>query len=130
METRERKSRWGLTVILISLVGYFGGRGVTGDFGLMAWAAIRADHTATIAHRDALRTHEARLADAAVRLRDASLDLDYLDERARAVVGLARPGERIVPAQSLPASLALEPALGAVGDRGAFTAVDLTATGG
>jgi cell division protein FtsB len=84
-------------VIFLSLVGYFGWNATHGDRGLMAYSQRQAllkeaqdDLAQAQAERD---TWERRVAG----LRANHIDPDSLDERARAMLNLADPGDIVVP---------------------------------
>ncbi len=92
-EIRQRIRHVAAALLFASLTAYFGYHAVQGERGLLAWLALTARiETARIvlaevgAERDEWR-HRVSL------LRPQSLDLDLLDERARAVLGLGQAGE-------------------------------------
>ena len=74
---------------------------LAGESGLIAWAGEKRRLAALETELAETRATLARLEDRAARLRDETLDLDYLDERARALLGMGRPGEIVVPAAAL-----------------------------
>ena len=80
----------------VGAVGYFGVHGILGERGIGDWFELSSQITALEQRqirnqgRIDLMEHRVRL------LRETSLDLDLLDERVRAVLGLARPDEIIV----------------------------------
>ena len=78
------------------LAMYFTFAAVQGAFGLFNRIQIEAEIIDLRDQRDALKTKLAELENRTRRLSDAYLDLDLLDERARAVLGLARPDEIII----------------------------------
>jgi cell division protein FtsB len=92
--------RWTPTLAIVAGIAYFAGHALRGENGLIAWAAAKgrlATLEAELAEAQALRADlEAR----AARLSEETLDLDYLDERARALVGLGQPGDIVVPARA------------------------------
>jgi cell division protein FtsB len=83
--------------LFAALVVYFAGHGLAGEQGLIAWRATEAAIAAEEARLAALDLEVADLERRADRLRDGSLDLDYLDERARAVAHVAHPRDIVVP---------------------------------
>jgi len=72
---------------------YFGYHGVQGERGLLAWLK-RTQQVEIMQHEvDALRTERARIAHKVSLLRVGNLDLDLLEEQARAVLNLAHPDD-------------------------------------
>ncbi len=82
------------TAIVLGL--YFTFAAVQGAFGLFNRVQIEAEITGLQARRDRLRVELAEVENRTRRLSDDFLDLDLLDERARSVLGLARPDEIII----------------------------------
>jgi len=82
--------------IFLGLVVYFGFYAVSGDRGLSRWSELRADIAQ--AEKTLAETRQTRLAleRRAARLRDESLDLDLLSERARIVLNYSHPNDIIV----------------------------------
>ena len=78
---------------LFSLGLYFMFASVQGDFGLFRRIEVRAEASALAAERDRLNAEVAMLENKTRRLSDEYLDLDLLDEQARAVLGLIRSDE-------------------------------------
>ena len=101
MDPVIREIRKRARYIIVPLLGslalvYLIYSGVQGDRGLLAWIlrgqdVVVAEQKLTVesVHRDAL-AHRVAL------LRPESLDLDLLDERARAVLNLVKPGEIVL----------------------------------
>jgi len=84
------------TFFLSLVIAYFGYHALTGEQGLLNWVVVEgeisnaeAELALAIAEREHLETVKARLS-------NESLDLDYLDERARAVLNVAHPRDFIV----------------------------------
>jgi len=82
--------------LLILMVAYFGLSFVQGDRGLLAWirlsdeiALVQADLGDLMAHRTQME-HRVQL------LRPNGLDLDMLDERARALLGFVHKDEIVI----------------------------------
>lgn len=72
-----------LSIGLGAAILYLGAHAVTGRQGLVAYVDLQARER-TLEHRvAALDSEHAELEARAARLRPATLDLDYLDERAR-----------------------------------------------
>ncbi len=82
------------TAVVLAL--YFTFAAVQGSFGLFNRVQIEAEIIELRITRDALSEDLARAENRTRRLSDDYLDLDLLDERARAVLGLARPDEIII----------------------------------
>jgi cell division protein FtsB len=89
-------SKQGSTWVSLGLgaaILYLGANAVTGQQGLMAYVGLQAREHALEQNLSALRAEEAQLRERAARLKPASLDLDYLDERARVEVAASDPDE-------------------------------------
>ncbi len=82
------------TAIVLGL--YFTFAAVQGAFGLFNRVQVEAEIVHLRAERDTLARDLAVVTNRARRLSDDFLDLDLLDERARDVLGLARPDEIII----------------------------------
>lgn len=82
------------TAIVLGL--YFTFAAVQGDFGLFNRVQIDAEIAQMKAQRDRRSAELALLENRTRRLSDDYLDLDLLDERARDVLGLARPDDIII----------------------------------
>lgn len=78
---------------------------VAGQHGLVAFMDLRAQEAELSSQRDTLNQQRAELAARAERLR-GPIDRDYLDERARALLGAAAPGELVFTTADLPLVLA------------------------
>ena len=80
----------------LGLVAYFGVHGVLGERGLGDWFLL-SEQIARLEQRYILNQGRIDLLEHRVALlREESLDLDLLDERARHVLGLARRDEILV----------------------------------
>lgn len=84
-------------VVFLALVGYFSWSGTQGERGSQSFAirqeqlkVVQAELTRVTTERE---TWERRVAG----LRTQRLDLDTLDERARAVLNVAEPSDLVVP---------------------------------
>lgn len=86
-----------LPVLLIIVGAYFTFTAVQGDYGLFRRIQIEAEITRLSEELATLEAQTARMEILTRRLSDEYLDLDLLDERARAVLGYARPDEIILP---------------------------------
>ncbi|MES1197152.1 MAG: septum formation initiator family protein [Pseudomonadota bacterium] len=72
---------------------YLGASAVTGPQGLVAYVDTQAQERTLEAQLDDLKTQRAELEERAARLRPATLDRDYLDERARITLAAGDPDE-------------------------------------
>ena len=82
---------WGTTVCMVGLATYFAGHALTGDRGVLAWTQDKARLAELQQELSRTRAMRETLTSRANRLRTDSLDLDYLDERARALAGGRAP---------------------------------------
>ena len=82
-----------LSIALGALIAYLSVQTVTGQHGLIAFMDLQRREAALAVQRDALMAERDRLEARAARLRNDSLDLDYLDERARATLAAGDPDE-------------------------------------
>ena len=72
-----------LSLGLCAAILYLGAHAVTGRQGLVAYVDLQAQERALETRLAALDEERAQLEARAARLRPETLDLDYLDERAR-----------------------------------------------
>ncbi|NWG54548.1 MAG: septum formation initiator family protein [Hydrogenophilaceae bacterium] len=89
----ERARSLALSVGLGAAALYLAAHAVTGRQGLMAQWELQGQEKALRAELAALQTERAALDARAARLRPESLDLDYLDEKARALLAAGGPDE-------------------------------------
>ncbi len=96
---QRRNPRFG-PVMYFALAGTFGTyltfAVVQGEHGLFNRIQIEADSEILRAERDRLARQLAEIENRTQRLSDGYLDLDLLDEQARAVLGLVRPDEIVL----------------------------------
>ncbi|MDF2142394.1 septum formation initiator family protein [Paenirhodobacter sp. CAU 1674] len=78
------------------LGAYFTFAAVQGSYGVFRRVQIEAEIANLSAERDALRQEAERMSNLTMRLSDAYLDLDLLDERARDVLGTIRADEIVI----------------------------------
>jgi len=79
-------SKHGATALSIGLgaaILYLGAHAVTGRQGLVAYVDLQAQERVLLEQVASLEEERAQLEARAARLRPETLDLDYLDERAR-----------------------------------------------
>lgn len=67
-----------------------------GDRGLRGWMNLQAEKQARTEELSVLKAQNAELQNHVFRLSDEALDLDFLDERARHVLGLASKNEQVI----------------------------------
>jgi cell division protein FtsB len=88
------------TLALLGLAGllgsYFTFAAVQGDHGLFRRVQVTAEIDQLRLERAALQAELAELQNLTRRLSDSWLDLDLLDERGRAVLGVMRPDEVVL----------------------------------
>lgn len=80
-------------MLLAALILYLGANVLTGQDGLVSWFRLQAQERVLLQQRAALQERRVQLLDRVGRLRPESLDLDYLEERARVLLAARRPGE-------------------------------------
>jgi cell division protein FtsB len=79
-------AKHGATALSIGLgaaILYLGAHAVTGRQGLVAYVDLQAQERTLESRLDGVEAERAQLEARAARLRPETLDLDYLDERAR-----------------------------------------------
>lgn len=84
------------TFLLAGLVVYFGYHGLTGEQGALAWAGYKARIAELEQELALVQAERIELENRAMRLRDASLDLDLLDERARELLNVSDPDDYVI----------------------------------
>ena len=82
------------TALVLGL--YFTFAAVQGQFGLFNRVQVQAEIEDLQIRRDALAAELAAMENRTRRLSDEFLDLDLLDERARAVLGLVRADDVVI----------------------------------
>jgi cell division protein FtsB len=85
-----------LPLALAFLGAYFAFAAVQGDNGVFRRVELEAERAVLAAELVSLDAQLAELRDRTRRLSDGYLDLDLLDERARAVLGFVRADEIVV----------------------------------
>lgn len=91
-------AKHGATALSIGLgaaILYLGAHAVTGRQGLVAYVDLQAQQRALESRLDDVEAERAALESRAARMRADTLDLDYLDERARVTLA-AGDSEEIV----------------------------------
>ena len=79
-----------------ALASYFTFAAVQGNHGLFQRIETEAEIAQLRATRDRLAADLARIENRTLRLSDAFLDLDLLDQQAREVLGYLRPDELVI----------------------------------
>jgi cell division protein FtsB len=93
----KRRSRAAVApAVFLGLVGYFGWNATQGDRGLKAYAARAQDLAVAQQELAKAQDEQAAWERRVAGLRTNRLDLDALDERARAVLNLADPQDVVV----------------------------------
>lgn len=85
-----------LFVLATGLGLYFAFAAVQGPSGILRRVQLEAETADLMAERQALADESSRMENMTRRLSDDYLDLDLLDERARAVLGLIRADEAVI----------------------------------
>lgn len=83
-------------IVLIGIIAVFAHSGLQGEHGLAAFREAETEERRLAAQLEALRRERLELENRVLRLSDRNLDLDLLDERARAVLGVVREDELVV----------------------------------
>jgi cell division protein FtsB len=79
-----------------ALILYFSYHALAGDQGLAAWTELQNEEAELKVKIEQLKGEKAALEAALVRLRDKSMDLDYVEEIARTKLSYVRPDELLV----------------------------------
>tara|TARA_R110002072_G_scaffold9434_1_gene45742 strand:+ start:147 stop:452 length:306 start_codon:yes stop_codon:yes gene_type:complete len=84
------------TFAFAMLIAYFGYHALNGEQGVLNWIVVKNRIVETEAELAATEAERMALEVRAERLRSDSLDLDYMEERARAILNVAHPRDFIV----------------------------------
>ncbi len=82
-----------------ALMIYFCYHALSGDQGLAAWAELQAEEAELEKQVVALEDQRDAIQAALARLRDRTMDLDYVEEIARTKLSYVRPDELLVSAR-------------------------------
>jgi cell division protein FtsB len=88
-----KRSATVLGVVLGGAIVYLGAHALTGRQGLIAYVDLQAQERTLEARLDTLEGERAALEARAARMRPETLDLDYLDERARITLAAGESDE-------------------------------------
>jgi len=88
--------RFSTSALLAIAIAYFGYHALTGEQGVLNWIVVENEIAAAEAELQLARTEREALEVTAARLRSDSLDIDYVEERARDILNVAHPREFIV----------------------------------
>jgi cell division protein FtsB len=78
------------------VVLYYSYHGLAGEYGLLRWSELQAEEARLRSDLEGLEAERSRMETRLARLRDSSLDLDYLEEIARVRLAYVRPDEVLV----------------------------------
>ncbi|MBK8841257.1 MAG: septum formation initiator family protein [Hyphomonadaceae bacterium] len=79
-----------------ALIVYFSYHALAGEQGLAAWTELQNEEARLNGEIERLKLEKATLEAALVRLRDKTMDLDYVEEIARTKLSFVRPDELLV----------------------------------
>lgn len=82
--------------LCLAMSAYFGFAAIQGESGVLAQRQVAAEVARLTEERDALNQELDALRNLTLRLSDDFLDMDLLDERARAILGYVRADEIIL----------------------------------
>src|SRR5688572_21977002 len=82
--------------VIGALILYFSYWALAGDQGLARWTTLQGDEETLIADIERLKAERDVLETSLVRLRDKTIDLDYVEEIARTKLSYVRPDELLV----------------------------------
>lgn len=86
----------GLNLLVVCLLSYFVFHSVYGNRGIIAYFKLQAEMENAYSKLARLKSERLMMENKTKLLRPESLDLDMLDEKARAILGVARPEEKIL----------------------------------
>jgi cell division protein FtsB len=81
---------------IAALILYFSYHAIAGDQGLAAWGGLQQEEETLLAEIETLKAERTALEISLERLRDRTLDLDYVEEIARTRLSYVRPDEVLV----------------------------------
>lgn len=92
----ERLKHFIVSMVCIAIVGYFVMHGVMGERGFIALSQLEYQVSAAKADLQHVQAERQKLEARTKLLRPDGLDLDMLDERARATLGYTKPNEYVI----------------------------------
>jgi cell division protein FtsB len=84
------------SALLAATIVYLGANILGGRDGLINFVRLQQDERLLLQERAELQARAAQLRDRVRRLEPGSLDLDYLEERAHALLAARRQGEQVL----------------------------------
>lgn len=93
----DRIKAWIAPVVFLAITAFFGWSALQGQHGLLAYSQREALLRQALADKAAVQTDHDDWARRVHGLQSSHLDLDALDERARAQLNLADPADVVVP---------------------------------
>jgi len=85
-----------LPTVLGAVILYFSYHALAGEQGLAAWTRLQEEERELAARLDEITAERQVLEASLARLRDDTLDVDYIEELARTKLSYARPDEILV----------------------------------
>jgi cell division protein FtsB len=82
--------------VLVGLIGYFSAQALTGERGLLNGTERHQELAARRAELAELQASRRELSARVAGLSEATLSIDMLEERARVVLGFARPDDYVI----------------------------------
>ncbi len=95
-ELRRHGRQIVVSLFAVGVIGYFSYHAVEGERGLQSYFAVKYEISVARVELAALRAKQKTLERRVALLRPESLDLDMLEERARAVLNLGHPDEMVI----------------------------------
>ncbi|MEZ5939131.1 MAG: septum formation initiator family protein [Hyphomonadaceae bacterium] len=84
---------------LCGLILYFSYHALAGEQGLAAWTHLQGEEKTLQKELASIKAEQASVETNLVRLRDDTMDLDYIEELVRTRMSYARPDEILVAAR-------------------------------
>ncbi|WP_245182878.1 FtsB family cell division protein [Haematospirillum jordaniae] len=95
-EIRRRLNKAIAPLLGMAAVFYFAFHAIQGDRGLFSWWQIRQEIVRAESALQALQAKRADLENRVSLLRPEGIDPDLLEERARVMFNMGRPGEKVI----------------------------------
>lgn len=84
------------TMLFAAMIAYFGYHALNGEQGVLNWLVVQNQINETEIELASAQAEREALEVRAARLRADSLDLDYVEERATALLNIAHPRDFVV----------------------------------